>query len=137
MRLAPLIVGFVLAGCTSMQSALDAEPPANYRELVVQRARTYFSNPDSLRDAQIAVPTQSSGPALFMTGSSAESWLVCVRSSAPSFFGHNNQSDAVFVIRNGQVVDVYESAVQSPTCKSEKFEPFPELTQPAGTPSPA
>ena len=38
----------------------------------------------------------------------------------------------------GQVqVDVYESAVQSPTCKNEKFEPFPELTQPAGTPSPA
>ena len=45
MRLAPLIVGFVLAGCTSMQSALDAEPPANYRELVVQRARHLFLEP--------------------------------------------------------------------------------------------
>ena len=56
-----------------------------------------------------------------MTGSSGESWRVCVRSGAPSFFGHNDQSDAVFVIRNGQVVDVYESAVQSPTCKTRNL----------------
>jgi hypothetical protein len=131
MRVAALIVGLALAGCSSMKLAPDAEPPANYRELVLQRARTHFSNPESIRDAQIAPPARSSGPVLISTGAPTEVWVVCVRANAQSFFGYNSLSDTAFVIHNGQVVDVYESAVRAPTCKSETFEPFPELMQPA------
>jgi hypothetical protein len=131
MRVAALIVGFALAGCSSVTLAPGAEPPANYRELVSQRARTYFTKPDSIKEAQIAQPMPVGGPALLSGGSPGDGWLVCVRSTAQSFFGYNSLSDTVFVIRGGEVVDVYDSAVQATTCKNEKYEPFPEFLQPA------
>jgi hypothetical protein len=131
MRVAALIVGLALAGCSSMKLAPDAEPPANYRELVLQRAQTYFPNPDSIRDAQIAPPARSGGPVLISTGAPTEVWVVCVRANRQNFLGYDKLSETAFLIHNGQVVDVYENAVWTPTCKNEKFEPFPELVHPA------
>jgi hypothetical protein len=131
MRVAALILCLALAGCSSLKLAPDAEPPANYRELVLERARTYFPNPGSIKDAQIAPPARSGAPVFISAGAPREVWIVCVRANAQSFMGHNNLSDTAFLIHNGQVVDVYQNAVAAPTCKNENFEPFPELMRPA------
>lgn len=120
----------LLSGCASMNKAIVGEPtepaPTNYRELVLETAKTTFYDPYSVRDAEISAP-QWLGSVHLGEGNG---WQVCVRANAKNQMGaYVGLKETAFFFRGGKVISNATDLPQGGgyLCQDALYAPFTEL----------
>lgn len=104
--------------------------PMRYRELVQQNVKRVFADPYAIRDAEIAEPMPSGGPVLLPNGTSAEVWVVCVRTNSSGPTGaYTGVSTTAFLIHNNAVQDVWNNDPRNAKCNNLDYLPFPEINR--------
>ena len=129
-----LALALALAGCSSGNERLAtielvSPPPQNYRETVVTRARSVYSDPKAIREAAISAPFAGHST----LGASS---IICVRAMVrdEKTGAYTDRKITSFTFRNGEIVEV-DSRFAPAYCRPAIYEPFPELEQEV-TPAP-
>jgi hypothetical protein len=127
--LAPLILGAVMSGCQTNESAV-AVPPPDAKAVILANKATLWKDPESIKNASITAPRRHT------MGPFGAMWHVCVRLNARnSFGGYVGERDALLgLYDDGKPPTIL--ADPSPYC-DYPHEPFPELDGGYGQPSAA
>lgn len=120
-----LTAALLVAGCNTTSApaptaSAGADLPANYRTVILDRVRTEFVDPYSLRDAAISQPM----PGTALLGSVTS---ICVRANAKNRLGaYTGLRATAYTFRAGQLT-VSDQQYSGMTCANAVYEPFPEL----------
>jgi hypothetical protein len=113
-----------LAGCQTTGTADQpvAQPPANYRQLIIRETRDRVKDPYSIRSAEISAPDMAWSGLLY----GGNAMVVCARFNAKNSFGaYIGIRPVAYIFRDQQLAHV----VQDPptACNGRTYQPFAEL----------
>ena len=139
-KLAALLCGLILGGCTSTAPVSDAEleqtqanidqmlaenTPTNYVQQIANRLHRELKDPYSVRDAEISAP----GIGFVGLFNGGHGVVVCARFNAKnSFGGYTGSKVHGFMFKHKVIAIEWPEDVEPLACRGRSYHPFQELT---------